>query len=292
MQVQNVHEQLLFSTIRIETQKGTDRYGEATGFVFAYESDEIGEGRAAFFAVTNRHVVEGANEGALTFIRDDGKGNPALGQGVKLPILQFEDHWHKHPDPEVDIAVMYLHPMINHVLEGGYPKIGDMTFVAPIRSQNVASFKGIENLDALEEVFFIGYPQGLHDTVNLTPIVRRGVTATHVKIDYEGKPTFLVDAAVFPGSSGSPVFAASTAWRVDKSGNPTFTHSRVMFLGVIAQYLSIEEEGQVRWKPIPSAKKKKRIPTYVTSQALNLGVVYRSSTVVEAIEDWLKERGG
>jgi S1-C subfamily serine protease len=63
VQVQTLYEQLLFSTVRIETQKGTDRHGEATGFIFSYESDAIGEGKAAFFAVTNRHVIEGANEG-------------------------------------------------------------------------------------------------------------------------------------------------------------------------------------------------------------------------------------
>jgi hypothetical protein len=211
---------------------------------------------------------------------------------VKLPILQFEDHWHVHPDPNVDIAVSPIQPMINRRLEDDGPTIGEMTFVAPIRSQHVAKPKNINKLDAMEDVFFIGYPVGLYDTVNLTPIVRRGITATPVKVDYEGKPVFLVDAAVFPGSSGSPVFATSTALRANESGGLAFTHSRAMFLGVIAEYLSIEETGQVRWKPIPTAKKKKKVPTYTTSQALNLGVVYRSSTVVEAVEDCLKKYGG
>jgi hypothetical protein len=32
-----------------------------------------------------------------------------------------------------------------------------------------------------------------------------------------------------------------------------------------------------------------KVPTYVISQALNLGVVYKASTVVEAIEDWIQK---
>lgn len=52
----------------------------------------------------------------------------------------------------------------------------------------------------------IGYPNGLWDSQNNLPIIRRGITATSVKKDYNGKKEFLIDAAVFPGSSGSPVF--------------------------------------------------------------------------------------
>ena len=160
-----------------------------------------------------------------------------------------------------------------------------------MRSEHVATPDSINNLDAVEEVLFIGYPDGLYDSVNLTPVVRRGITATPVQLDFEGQPAFLVDAAVFPGSSGSPVFATSTAWRVDESDNPVFTHSRAMLLGVIAEYLRVKEGHRVEWKPIPTGKEKEKVPTYTTSQALNLGVVYRSSTIIEAIKDLYKKSG-
>lgn len=60
----------------------------------------------------------------------------------------------------------------------------------------------------MESVEFIGYPEGLYDSVNCLPIARRGMMATLGYIDYEGKPEFLIDATVLTGSSGSPVFMA------------------------------------------------------------------------------------
>lgn len=287
MKVETLAQQLLFSTVRITEDASPEGQSIGTGFVFAHESETVGEGRAAFFVVTNRHVVEDADEGSLIFIKNDGSGNPQVGQGVQVPILKFEDHWHFHPNPNVDIAVMPLQPLMSHQEEPDWPTFGELTFVAPVRSQHVATPASIDNLDAIEEVFFIGYPDGLYDKVNLTPVVRRGITATPVQLDFEGQPAFLVDAAVFPGSSGSPVFAASSYWRVDAEGNPVFTYSRAMLLGVIAEYFNALKDHEVEWKPIPEATQEE-LPVFTTKQALNLGLVYKASTVVETIEDLLK----
>ena len=38
----------------------------------------------------------------------------------------------------------------------------------------------------------------------------QGIIASHPMYDYNGKPVFVIDAQVFPGSSGSPVFVKST----------------------------------------------------------------------------------
>ena len=45
----------------------------------------------------------------------------------------------------------------------------------------------LESLDAIEEIVMIGYPNGLWDSVNNMPIARRGITATPVYLNYEGK---------------------------------------------------------------------------------------------------------
>jgi hypothetical protein len=87
------------------------------------------------------------------------------------------------------------------------------------------------------------------------------------------------------------VFAATSAVRADINGSLVLVASRCAFLGVIAECLEIKETGQVEWKPIPTGKKNKMVPTYTTSQALNLGLVYKSHTVLETIEDFLQKHG-
>jgi hypothetical protein len=56
-------------------------------------------------------------------------------------------------------------------------------------------------------VLFIGYPDGRYDQANNLPILRAGKIASLPKVDFDGKPEFLIDAQVYRGSSGSPVFA-------------------------------------------------------------------------------------
>ena len=70
----------------------------------------------------------------------------------------------------------------------------------------------LAKLNAVEEIMMIGYPNGLWDAKNNLPIVRRGITGTPAFVDYNDKPEFVIDAACFPGSSGSPVFIVNQAW--------------------------------------------------------------------------------
>ncbi len=128
VKVQTLAGRLLFSTVRIEASRpnrGTNRGSVGTGFVFAYGFDPEGD-KPAFFMVTNKHVIEDAEEGSFVFIENDGNGNPALGQGIKVPVIRFKEVWHGHPDPDVDIAVSPIRSLIDIRLEAGDPAtIGD-----------------------------------------------------------------------------------------------------------------------------------------------------------------------
>jgi len=64
----------------------------------------------------------------------------------------------------------------------------------------------LNDIDLLDDIFFIGYPSGLIDTENLTPLMRRCSFSSIYSEDFSGEPAFIIDGSVFPGSSGSPVF--------------------------------------------------------------------------------------
>lgn len=89
----------------------------------------------------------------------------------------------------------------------------------------------MEELSAVEEILMVGYPNGLWDSVNNYPLIRRGITASHPAVDFEvdGVPTTVVDAACFPGSSGSPVILHNVGTYTDKKGT-THIGTRTMFL--------------------------------------------------------------
>jgi hypothetical protein len=124
------------------------------------------------------------------------------------------------------------------------------------------------DLAALEEVVFIGYPSGIFDAYNLSPLIRRGITSTPVWRNYEGKPRFVIDAGVLPGSSGSLVFILNQGSYATKEG--INLGSRLYFLGVIATSFIRQEVGQQN--------------TY-----LGLGEVIKSNKIKEFIEQILNK---
>jgi len=141
-------------------------------------------------------------------------------------------------------------------------------------------------LDAVEEVIFVGYPNGIYDSVNNLPITRRGSTATPPSVDYEGKPIFLIDASVFQGSSGSPVLIYDNGSWLSRDGG-LISGIRLFLLGVLGSVFFRETDGTLSFEEIPAAVK----PVVKTSQMIDLGIVYKSTTIIETIEQLLRKHG-
>lgn len=267
MQVNTIAEQLLFTTVRIETTT-PDGTGTGTAFVFNYQQEE----KQYLFLVTNKHVIRGATNGRFFFTLSDGQ-SPQIGQRFDIQMSEFEQQWFGHPDPEIDVAVMPLVPVLQQI-----QKMGKTVFYKSITHNLIPTAEQMNDLDAIEEVVFIGYPNGIFDSKNLMPVVRRGTTATHLQIDYEGKPLFLIDASVFPGSSGSPVLIANTGGYSHKGG--FVVGNRVLFLGIISSVAIREEQGQIAFISSPVSQ----VPIVRTQQMIDLGIVYKASTILETVK--------
>src|SRR5690606_30221987 len=115
-------------------------------------------------------------------------------------------------------------------------------------------------------------------------LCRRGITATPIGIDFMREPKFLVDASVFPGSSGSPVFLYNSGSFAQKAGG-TVIGSRVMFLGVIAAVFLQEDTGEIRIADAPTAA----VPIAVIRHMINLGIVFKASTVQDVAKKILSK---
>jgi hypothetical protein len=130
----------------------------------------------------------------------------------------------------------------------------------------------------------IGYPNGLWDSVHNMPIFRRGITATHPRLDWNGKPEFLIDAACFPGSSGSPVFLLNEGGYFSRGGL-RLGSGRLKLLGVLYAGPQHTVEGEIKIVNVPIQNK----PIALSAIPNNLGIVIRS-TALKDIEAALLSR--
>jgi S1-C subfamily serine protease len=267
----SVPEQLTFSTVRLQAINMKDEaaeLGTGTAFFFRFS---LPDGFRFQVLVTNRHVVEGYSRFKVAFTPALPDRTPDITNPFVLThVRDGEDFdWIFHPDKEVDLAILPIDPLLEAQLEGGQP-----IYYTTLLIDNLPQSAQLSQLDAVEDILMVGYPNGIYDTKHNRPVVRRGITATHPAIRYEGRPEFLIDAACFPGSSGSPVVIWNPSGWTDKDGNTSFSR-RFIFLGVLRgghrHTTQLAEIGDL----IPSPSKM-AIPN-------NLGLVLRSELLLDFI---------
>jgi len=192
-------DQLFFVTAYLEGSSNGDSWS-GTGFCFAVESDQ----GTVHLLVSNKHVLSNVSSLRIRMVAPGGD-QPKLGAATQIDVEGAASMVVGHPDPAVDVAVMPLSPVLEHMA-----KNGAAPFFRSVSPEICLTKERERDLDSIEEVQFVGYPNALFDVKHFTPIARRGTTATPIQLDYRGEPAFLVDATVFPGSSGSPVFLSDT----------------------------------------------------------------------------------
>jgi hypothetical protein len=190
-----------------------------------------------------------------------------IGQHITLELDRFEDRWIPHPDPLVDLCVMPIAPLIAEAAGAG-----KTVFFITLDESILPTDAELGDLSALEDILMIGYPNGIWDATNNMPILRRGITATHPNIDYEGRKEFLIDAACFPGSSGSPVFLFNASGWTDRKGNTMMGATRVKLLGLLYAGPQHTATGEVRVVNVPTQQRAVAISTIPN----NLGLVIKA----------------
>ena len=270
MDVNSFSKRLLFNTVRVDTLLEDGSKGSGTAFVVEHAH---GRGRQRFI-VTNRHLVDGVRRGGLIFTRSE-HGQPLLGERFHVAIEDFPQAWFTHPDPAVDLAIVPLRP-----LEQAAQAQGVALYMHAVDTALVPDAAALRALDALEEVLFVGYPNGVWDQVNLMPILRRGTTATPMALDFEGRAEFLIDAAVYPGSSGSPVFVRQPG----RQRGSAVGERRWLLAGVVAAVFFREEAQRLVAGPVPA----KQETETMGSEMIDLGLVIKSQAVSEMIDAYLR----
>jgi hypothetical protein len=257
-------EQLMHSTVRIACEVST-----GSGFFYSFAKEPT---QNIPCIVTNKHVVDGASFGQFSLTLRNAEGGAIVGQHITIRLDQFQKRWVPHPDPSVDLCAMPIAPLLTESA-----KTGQHFFFVPLDEGLLPTSNDLEDLAALEEILMIGYPNGIWDSTNNMPIFRRGITATHPNIDYEGRKEFLIDAACFPGSSGSPVFLYSDGASHDRKGNIMMGGVRVKLLGLLYAGPQHTAQGEIKIVTVPTQQR----AVAVSSIPNNLGLVIKSERLRE-----------
>lgn len=285
----NVIDEIVHTTVRIETN-GPLGGGSGTAFFVNFCDDDSAH---VPMLVTNKHVIAGATSGLIHFTikKDIAADAPEFGKHVPVFIDNFQNNWLHHPDPNVDLAALAIAPLIEQLQNDR--KV--FPFYKAIGVPLIADRKYMSDLLAIEPVTMIGYPNGLWDPANNLPISRRGITATPPGMDFKGEPTFLIDCAVFPGSSGSPIFLLDTQGYAAKDG-VHIGAQRTKLIGVLTAGHQYNAIGEITMVPAPTAL----VPIVQSKMFLNIGVCIKAeqllwfeqhiSSKIAAEKKWLAEQ--
>ena len=256
-------EQLAHSTVRIECTLADGTISTGTGFFYSLKRTEKSH---VPIIITNKHVVEGTTKGRFLLTLKDDQGNPKIGSYKRYEIDSFEKKWIPHPDNSVDLCIMPIAPLINEA-----EKNNINFFFTTLDQTLIPSTSEIEDMAGLESVTMIGYPNGLWDEKNNLPIFRKGILATDYKYDWNGKKEFLIDAACFPGSSGSPVMLLEMQGYISKTRN-IIGEARFKLLGILYAGPQHTVAGDIRVVPVPTLQK----AISVSGIPNNLGIIIKS----------------
>ena len=225
-------------SLSLECCVGRNALAGATGFIV--------EHAARPFLVTNWHVVSGRDPSTNQPLSEDGALPDTLGiwyhikdrlgtWGRRWEPLKNEDgspRWLEHPQGRrIDVVALPV-------------TVDDEIQLYPLDL-------GLANIDLLlspaEPVSIIGFPFGLASGGKF-PIWKTGHLASDIDLDYDGLPTFIVDATTKPGMSGSPVVARRIGM-YRSSQAMQMGGSATRFLGIYSGRIHGQADIGMVWRP-------------------------------------------
>jgi hypothetical protein len=222
--------------------------------------------------VTNKHVVKDTVSGNFFINQMNEQKNCMFGKRLEFNFQKYRDSWIEHPDNNVDLCILPIGLQIDKL-----NKNNTSPFIVHNTNEMIPSEAEWNLLNPLEDIVMIGYPNGLWDEVNNTPIARRGITATHPKLNYYNEREFLIDIPIYPGTSGAPVFAYSYGM-FPEPGGATSIGSKLKLLGILFKWAKYNTSGGVITQYIPTDDRRAVDSRLFIS---NLGRVIKSTRLQE-----------
>lgn len=257
----SLFELLEFSTVRLETVDAQGKLWASSGFFYTV-SKKDDPSRGQVFIITNRHAVEGMEKITFCMSRKGEDGGPVYEEPLRHEIAMQSMQVIYLDDESIDVCAIPITFFINLRQQTGHN-----IFYQSLSEDLILTEEEAKQLDAVEDIVMIGYPNGLWDEKHNIPLIRKGITSTPVYLDYNGKPEFMIDAACFQGSSGSPILICDQGQHRDKFGSIILGGTRLKLIGVLysAPVMNIKGELVIESKPNQATeiKPNTRIPVNI-----------------------------
>lgn len=264
-------ERLIHSTARISCFDAYGRESSGTGFWFKFNVTPSGSFIPAL--VTNRHVIEGATKCIFHVTPNDRQtGRPLYGSHFAVELSNGEADCIIHPDPNVDLAIIPVGAQVNEWLSKELSPMISFFGVEDIIDDNLIGL-----LPPMVDVVMTGYPIGIWDSINNMPILRKGSSATPYELNYEGRPEFVIDAACFPGSSGSPICLVIESGFLTVKGGIGIGGPHFKLIGVLYAGPQFTAQGDLVVEDIPTSNK----PISLTRIPSNLGFCIKADQILQ-----------
>lgn len=183
--------------------------------------------------VTNRHVLlpkideKECIPERITFHMRAIEGENVAWDPIEIATSEITPRLKLHQELTVDIVILRISDLITKQIDTGSRY---MSWSA-VSEEDLPQNSGI-TAEVADDVIVVGYPRGFYDRKNIYPIVKSGIIASRWGMKFDGKPLFLIDSKLFPGSSGSIVITKPTASPVHEGPLEGYRETQFAFLGV------------------------------------------------------------
>ena len=275
-----IADQLVYSTVRLKCYNSIS-ISSGTAFFIQIPFED----RKILSLVTNKHVVtiddqhtQFYDHAELVLTKSNSQHQPIDTEHSTIRIDSLSSRCFFHPDNEIDLCFIFISDIINDK-----QKVGEYLYFRCIGEDFFITESESKSLTPVEDIIMIGYPIGLIDNKNNKPVVRKGITATDVRLNYNNKQEFLIDAACFCGSSGSPVFLRKMGLGKENTSNgvtlaivPSYSFLGLLYAGPV-QVIN----GEIKIKTIPTSN-----VLYSEFQSMiNLGNVIKANVILDLFDN-------
>jgi len=262
-----VSEAMQHAVVRLESPVGQNSFTAGTGFFYGFFS---GNGQNVPAIVTNKHVIAGQQtcRTALTLANSDG--TPNIDQQIIVMLNDLQSRAILHPQADVDLAILPIGDLIPELT-----KQGKKPYLITCDDTSIPTDQDFMGYSPLEDILTVGFPGFMWDTKHNLPIFHHGITATPAYVDFQGKREFLIDAAIWPGASGSPVFLYDQGMIYNARQNSAAIGTRAYLLGIIYATVIQDVTGNILMQAAPTT------PHVNSSVPSNLGVCIRATRIFD-----------